>query len=165
MVHNKLWKILQEMGIPDHLICLLRNLYAGQEAKIRTGHGTTGWFQEEKETTEDEMVGWHHRLNGCEFEQALRVGDGQGRLACCSWWGCKVRHDWATELNRYDSKYGLSWYMSIYIPKKCILLSLGRMSLIYILIRSSCLIVWFTYWFFFLLSLSFLEWGLWNIWL
>ena len=43
--HNKLWKILQEMGIPDHLICLLRNLYAGQEAMIRIGHGTTYWFQ------------------------------------------------------------------------------------------------------------------------
>ena len=43
--HNKLWKILQEMGIPDHLICLLRNLYAGQEATLRTGHGTTDWFQ------------------------------------------------------------------------------------------------------------------------
>ena len=43
--HNKLWKILQEMGIPDHLICLLRNLYAGQEATVRTGHGTTDWFQ------------------------------------------------------------------------------------------------------------------------
>ena len=43
--HNKLWKILKEMGIPDHLTCLLRNLYAGQEATIRTGHGTTDWFQ------------------------------------------------------------------------------------------------------------------------
>ena len=43
--HNKLWKILQEMEIPDHLICLLRNLYAGQEATVRTGHGTTDWFQ------------------------------------------------------------------------------------------------------------------------
>ena len=43
--HNKLWKILQEMEIPDHLTCLLRNLYAGQEATIRTGHGTTDWFQ------------------------------------------------------------------------------------------------------------------------
>ena len=42
--HNKLWKILREMGIPDHLSCLLRNLYAGQEAAIRTGHGTTDWF-------------------------------------------------------------------------------------------------------------------------
>ena len=43
--HNKLWKILKEMGIPNHLLCLLRNLYAGQEATIRTGHGTTDWFQ------------------------------------------------------------------------------------------------------------------------
>ena len=47
--HNKLWKILQEMGIPDHLTCLLRNLYAGQEATVRTGHGTTDWFQIGKE--------------------------------------------------------------------------------------------------------------------
>jgi len=46
--HNKLWKILKEMGIPDHLTCLLRNLYAGQEATVRTGHGTTDWFQIEK---------------------------------------------------------------------------------------------------------------------
>ena len=45
MDHNKLWKILKEMGIPDHLTCLLRNLYAGQEATVRNGHGTTDWFQ------------------------------------------------------------------------------------------------------------------------
>ena len=45
MDHNKLWKILEEMGVPDHLTCLLRNLYAGQEATDRTGHGTTDWFQ------------------------------------------------------------------------------------------------------------------------
>ena len=43
--HNTLWKILKEMGIPDHLTCLLGNLYAGQEATLRTGHGTTDWFQ------------------------------------------------------------------------------------------------------------------------
>ena len=43
--HNKLWKILKEMGLPDHVTCLLRNLYAGQEATVRTGHGTTDWFQ------------------------------------------------------------------------------------------------------------------------
>ena len=43
--HNKLWKILKEMEIPDHLTCLLRNLYARQEARVRTGHGTTDWFQ------------------------------------------------------------------------------------------------------------------------
>ena len=42
--HNKLWKILKDMGIPDHLTCLLRNLHAGQEATLRTGHGTTDWF-------------------------------------------------------------------------------------------------------------------------
>ena len=49
MDHNKLWKILQKMGISDHLTCLLRNLYAGQEATIRTGPGTTDWFQMGKE--------------------------------------------------------------------------------------------------------------------
>ena len=43
--HNKLWKILKQMGITDHLTCLLKNLYAGQEAMVRTGHGTTDWFQ------------------------------------------------------------------------------------------------------------------------
>ena len=45
MGHNKLWKILKDTGIPDHMTCLLRNLYAGQEATVRTGHGTTDWFQ------------------------------------------------------------------------------------------------------------------------
>jgi len=45
---NKLWEILKEMGIPDHLTCLLRNLHAGQEATVKTGHGTTAWFQIEK---------------------------------------------------------------------------------------------------------------------
>ena len=48
MDHNKLWKILKEMGIPDHLTCLLRNLYADQETTVRTGHGTTDWFQIKK---------------------------------------------------------------------------------------------------------------------
>ena len=43
--HSKLWQILKEMGVPDHLICLLRNLYVGQEAKVRTGYGTTDWFK------------------------------------------------------------------------------------------------------------------------
>ena len=45
MDHNKLWNILNEMGVPDHIKCFLRNLYAGQEATVRTGHGTTDWFQ------------------------------------------------------------------------------------------------------------------------
>ena len=47
--HHKLWKILKEMGLPDHLTCLLRNLYAGEEATVRTGHGPTHWFQIRKE--------------------------------------------------------------------------------------------------------------------
>ena len=51
--HNKLWKILKEMGIPDHLTCLLRNLHAGQEATVKTGHGTTDWFQIGKGVRQD----------------------------------------------------------------------------------------------------------------
>ena len=51
--HNRLWKILKEMGIPDHLNCLLRNLYAGQEATVRTGHGTMHWFQIGKGVCQD----------------------------------------------------------------------------------------------------------------
>ena len=50
---NKLWKILKEMGIPDHLTCPLRNLYAGQEARVGTGHGTTAWFQIGKGVCQD----------------------------------------------------------------------------------------------------------------
>ena len=57
------------------------------------------WGQEEKGMTEDEMAGWHHRLNGHEFEWIPGVGDGQGGLVCCDSWGHRVRHDWATELN------------------------------------------------------------------
>ena len=64
------------------------------------GKTSPPWRWEEKGTTEDEMVGWHHRLNGHEFWWTSGVGDGQGGLACCSPWGPKrVRHDWATELN------------------------------------------------------------------
>ena len=70
--------------------------------------------QEEKGTTEDEMVGWHHQLDGHEFEQALGAGDGQGGLACCSPWDRRAGHDWATELNTYDnSRYICSIYSKI----------------------------------------------------
>ena len=55
------------------------------------------WRQEEKRGAEDEMAGWHQKLNGHEFKQTLGDSEGQGSLACCSPWGCKVRHDWATE--------------------------------------------------------------------
>ena len=55
MDHNELWKTVQEMGIPDHLTCLLRNLYAGQEATVRAGHGTTDWFQIGKGIRQDRI--------------------------------------------------------------------------------------------------------------
>ena len=61
--------------------------------------GGKDWRQEEKGTTEDEMVGWLHQLDGHEFEQTPGGGDGQGSLACYSPWGCRVRHDWVTEVN------------------------------------------------------------------
>ena len=57
------------------------------------------WGQEENGMTEDEMVGWHHRLNGHGFGWTQGIGDGQRGLACCSSWGHRVEHDWATELN------------------------------------------------------------------
>ena len=56
------------------------------------------WGQEEKRVTEDEMIGWPYRLDGHEFEQTLGDSEGQGSMACCSPWGHRVRHDWATEL-------------------------------------------------------------------
>ena len=56
MDHNKLWKILKEMGIPDQLTCLLRNLYTGQEATVRTGHGTMDWFQKGKGVRQGYML-------------------------------------------------------------------------------------------------------------
>ena len=60
---------------------------------------TLGRIEGRRRMTEDEMVGWHHWFNGHKFEQAPEVGDEQGRLVCCSPWGCRVRHNWATELN------------------------------------------------------------------
>ena len=66
------------------------------------------WRQKEKGTTENEMVGWHHRLNGHEFEQAPGVGDGQGSLACCSPWGCK-ESDTTEWLNWTDNIYIAIW--------------------------------------------------------
>ena len=55
------------------------------------------WVQEEKRSTEDKLVGWHHQLNRYKFEQASGDGEGQGSLMCCTQWSCKVRHDWVTE--------------------------------------------------------------------
>ena len=66
------------------------------------------WGQEEKVTTEDEMVGWHHRLYGCEFEWTPGVGDGQGGLACCDSWGCK-ESDMTESLNWTELSYLYRW--------------------------------------------------------
>ena len=75
------------------------------------------WRQEEKGIAEDEMVGWHHQLNGHEFEQVPRVGDGQGSLACCSPWGHKESD--TTELNWMDiSKYYKKRSICIFQKKK-----------------------------------------------
>ena len=84
--HKKLWKILQEMGIPDHLTCLLRNLYAGQEATVRTGHGTTDWFQIGKGVCQvcilspclfnlyAEYITWNARLD--EAQAGIKIAGG-----------------------------------------------------------------------------------------
>ena len=66
----------------------------------------SNWGQEEKGTTEDEMAGWHHQLDGQEFEWTPAIGDGQGGLSCCDSWGRRVRHDWAIELNWTVEFYG-----------------------------------------------------------
>ena len=69
------------------------------------------WGQEEKGTTEDEMAGWHHRLDGREFEWTPGVGDEQGGLACCNSWDRRVGHDWATEL-KWTEMY--AWVSLLY---------------------------------------------------
>ena len=78
MDHNKLWKILKEMGILDHLTCLLRNLYAGQEATVRTGHGTTDWLQIGKGVCQScifnfyaEYIMWNARLD--EAQAGIKI--------------------------------------------------------------------------------------------
>ena len=70
------------------------------------------WRQEEKGLTEDEMVEWHHWLNGHEFEQSLGDGEGQGSLVYCSLWGCRVGHDWETEQQQDREKTNINWKLS-----------------------------------------------------
>ena len=113
--YNKLWKILQEIGIPDHLTCLLRNLYAGQEAIVRTGHRTTNWFQIGKgvhqgcilspcfltymQSTSWEMLGWmKHKLESrllweisitSDMQMTLPLWPKVKRNSKASWWKWK----------------------------------------------------------------------------
>ena len=71
------------------------------------------WGLEEKGITEDEMVGWHHWLNGHEFEQALRDGEGQGSLACCSPWGCKDLDTTEQMSNNSSPRISLGWKLAV----------------------------------------------------
>ena len=90
------------------------HLMQGTDSFEKTPDAGKDWRQEEKGTAEDEMVGWHHRLNGHEFEQAPGVGDGQGGLACCSPWGPKELdmtdrdnlHNWTERENLHSSLDG-----------------------------------------------------------
>ena len=103
-------------------------LYAAAETPILWPPDAKNWLtgkdpdarkdgrQEEKGMTEDEMVGWHHRLNGHEFEQAPGVGDRQGGLACCSPWDHRIWHDWVTELN-FILKLAFWQHLSLYQAK------------------------------------------------
>ena len=77
------------------------------ESRLLGDDAGRDWGQEEKGMTEDEMAGWHHWLDGHEFEEVPGIGDGQGGLAYCNSWGCRVGHDWATEMN---------WYHFIFQP-------------------------------------------------
>ena len=99
------------------------------------------WGQEEKGTTEDELVGWHHRLDGHEFEQALEVGNGQGGLMCCSPWGCKELDttewlNWLTVLNHWGEKketlklFTLAHSFYMIEPQSTLLTSLARIFLL-----------------------------------
>ena len=94
MSHNKLWKILKEMGIPDHLTCLLRNLYAGQEATVRTGHETTGWFQIGKGVRQGCII-----LSSCLFNLICRVHHEK----CWAGWSTSWNQDCQENFN--DLRY------------------------------------------------------------
>ena len=73
----------------EELTLKLKLQYFGHLIQRKDPDAGKDWRKEEKGTTEDDMVGWHHQLNGHEFEQALGIGDGQGSWVCCSPWGCK----------------------------------------------------------------------------
>ena len=128
--HNKLWKILKEMGIPDHLTCLLRNLYAGQEATASTGHGRTDCFQNEKEyvkaaychpayltymqSTSCEMLGWlNHKL-----ESRLPGEIQQSQI--CRWYHSNSRKQRGTKEPLDEGERGewKSWLKTQHLKNK-----------------------------------------------
>ena len=96
--HNKLWKILKEMGIPDHLTCLLRNLYAGPEVTVRTGHGTTDWFQIGKGVRQ-----------GCILSPCLFNICREHHVKCQAEWITSWNQD-CWEIHRYTEMLRYTWY-------------------------------------------------------
>ena len=81
MDHNRLWKILKEMGIPDHLTCLLRNVHAGQEATVRTGHGTMDWFKIGEGVHQDCILSLYlFNLYAEYIMQNARLNESQGEI-------------------------------------------------------------------------------------
>ena len=120
--HNKLWKILKEMGIPDHLTCLLRNLCAGQEATVRTGHGTTDWSKEEKEyvkavychpayltymqSTSCEMPGWKKHKLESRFPGEISITSGMQMIPPL-WQKMKKLKSLLMKLKEESEKVGL----------------------------------------------------------
>jgi len=116
MIDNKVFTIKYLTGLfyfaeqNDYLPASIRfwsydTLYWPPDAKSllirKDPDAVKDWRQDEKGTTKDEMVGWHHQLDRHELEHTLGVGNGQGSLECCSPWGHRVRHEWMKELNWY----------------------------------------------------------------
>ena len=92
-----MWRIDAEAEAPT-----LRSADVKSQLTEKDPDAGKNWRQEENEVMEDELVGWHHRLNWHEFEQTPRDSEGQGSLACCSPWGHWIRHDWAIEQQQPD---------------------------------------------------------------
>ena len=95
---NKLWIFIARTGTEAKAPILWPPNGNSLKLTEKAPDARKDWRQEEKGTTEDKLVGWHHWLNGHEFEQTPGVGEGQGSLACCSPWGHRVRHDWTTNI-------------------------------------------------------------------
>ena len=120
---------LEFLSLLRNQLCWGRLMMVGWLLAVHVFHEDQGidWRQEEKGTTEDEVAGWHHRLNGHEFEQALGDGEGQGSLACCSPWGRK-ESDTAEWLNNSKKEFRIAegqnwkkpildiWLVSIWHP-------------------------------------------------
>ena len=91
--HNNLWKILKEMEIPNHLTCLLRNLYAGQEATVRTGHGTMDWFQIGKGVCQGCILSlWLFNLYAEYIMRTVRLGEAQAGIQIAGGYINKLRY-------------------------------------------------------------------------